>query len=229
MCSAVCSFFSAACPRLRWSGGADVPQVRGEVSDAWRAPRAFNGCELRPGGDENPGANLTNFTMNVGIALSDQSEEGRGNLGVIRGLHKPIADRCAAQRAAGNDIGPDQPGWARLDPCAPNGVGVQYLPDDVELEAPDGCLHGPDGKPWPVPTLIKLNIGDAVMVHHATPHSASWNLWREPRIMAYFRLVRHGRPQPCASTYPEALADPWHEYPGLHAVLGDAELIEAKL
>lgn len=49
-----------------WSGGADVPQVKGVVSEEWRAPMAFNNCALVPGGDANPGANLTNFTTLVG-------------------------------------------------------------------------------------------------------------------------------------------------------------------
>ena len=104
---------------------------------------------------------------------------------MLRSLHLPISEACAKQRAAGHTIGPDNPGWRRLEESAPNGVGVRYLPDGMEAQGRDGVLEGPDGKLWPLPHLIKLGIGDAVMLHHACPHSASWNLWSEPRVMVY--------------------------------------------
>ena len=205
-----------------WSGGADVPQQRGAVSEQWRTPVAFNGCALVPGDGANPGANLTNFTAIVGVALSDQTRDGRGNLGVLRGMHLPISAACARQASAGHAIGPGNPGWERLDTAAPNGVGVQYLPDGVEAESLDGAARGLDGKLWPAPTLIKMGLGDAVVVHHACPHSSSWNLWSEPRVMVYFRLTRVGRPEGKAATYPEALCEPFLEFDGVRGALSNA-------
>lgn len=52
--------------------------------------------------------------------------------------------------------------------------------------------------------------GDAVIVHHLTPHAAGANHGRFPRIMVYFRL-RHVRHDDLADA---ALTDPWVELPG---------------
>lgn len=67
---------------------------------------------------------------------------------------------------------------------------MHYLPDGIEAHGRDGVIQGSDGKLWPVPHLIKMDVGDAVMVHHACPHSASWNLWSEPRVMVYLFVIR---------------------------------------
>lgn len=181
-----------------------------------------SGCALVPLGDANPGANMTNFTVLIGIALSDQREEGCGNLGVLRGMHQPIAATCAQQSKAGHAIGPGSPGWERLDSSSPNGSGIHYLPDGVEGVGLDGAIAGSDGKLWPTPSLVKLNVGDAVLVHHGCPHSASWNLCDDPRVMVYFRLTKMGRPDGCSACYPEALENPWLEWQGLAEVLRGA-------
>ena len=74
---------------------------------------------------------------------------------------------------------------------------MHYLPDGIEALGHDGVIQGPDGKLWPAPHLIKMDVGDAVMVHHACPHSASWNLSSEPRVMVYLLVIRSSAHRVC--------------------------------
>ena len=78
---------------------------------------------------------------------------------------------------------------------------MRYLPDGIEGQGRDGVAEGRDGKLWPVPHLIKMGIGDAVMLHHACPHSASWNLWSQPRVMVYL-YVQSRHSQGCRMLLP---------------------------
>jgi ectoine hydroxylase-related dioxygenase (phytanoyl-CoA dioxygenase family) len=75
----------------------------------------------------------------------------------------------------------------------------------------------PDGEEVP-PSLRALGRtpitgqpGDAVVVHHLTPHAAGQNRAPLPRVMVYFRL-RHARHDELAR---RALTDPWIELPAL--------------
>lgn len=52
------------------------------------------------------------------------------------------------------------------------------------------------------------------------PHAASWNRGQDARIiriMVYFRLTRTDRPAGCASSYPDAMCNPWLEWRGIRA------------
>ena len=196
-----------------WNGGCLPPQSREEDAEGWDAEQATNGALRSPA----EGCNLANsFTCLLGIALSDQTEEGSGNLGLLRGAHTHMAEFFQAQQQAGGPLGPDGPGWPREDPNAPNGRGLVFIPPPVVEKYEADGERTADGRLWARPTMMKLKPGDAVLVLHSVPHCASLNdLGADPRIMIYFRLTPEARPQEARPCYPAALLDPWLEWPGM--------------
>eukprot|EP01046_Picozoa_sp_COSAG06_P009755 COSAG06_NODE_515_length_14818_cov_1329.391263_14_plen_274_part_00 len=75
-----------------WNGGTQIPQgqeLSAAEADAWYSdPSTNGGTRFYPGtlghGEDTC---MTNFTVLVGIPLSDMSEEGSGNVGLMRGSH----------------------------------------------------------------------------------------------------------------------------------------------
>ena len=70
-----------------WNGGIAIPQqvgaqrgLRGESLTRWRRKRSRNGA-VRFYPEPRHNAAIANFTCLVGVALSDQSVDGCGNLG----------------------------------------------------------------------------------------------------------------------------------------------------
>ena len=162
-----------------------------------------------------------NFTALVAVALSDQTQEGAGNVGLLKGAHHHMERFFRAQRDAGGPLGPDGPDWPRIDRNAPNGAGLRHYPDAVrEAFAPRGTTTA-DGKFWPRPTLLRLAPGDAAIILHATPHSATRVETETPRLMAYFRVVSTARPAVERHVCPDALCDLWREWPGMAAVVAE--------
>lgn len=207
-----------------WNGATPVHQdvdcaMTAEQLAAWHREPSRNGC--RKAFPER-GANVANFAALVAVALSDQREAGAGNVGVLRGAHHEMERFFQAQRAAGGPLGPDGPNWPRLDESAPNGAGLRHYPDAVRHAfAPDGETTL-DGRFWPRPTLLRLAPGDAAVILHLTPHSATRVEGSEPRLMAYFRVTPRARPAISRRVYPEALCDIWHEWPGMAATVAAA-------
>ncbi len=80
--------------------------------------------------------------------------------------------------------------------------GPRAVPEDGEV--PDEALALPRQR-------VTGDAGDAVILHHLTPHAAGENREREPRLMVYFRL-RHRAHDVLAEA---ALSDPWLELPAL--------------
>jgi hypothetical protein len=58
---------------------------------------------------------VCSFTVFVGVALSDQTAPGRGNLAVLRGAHHAVQAFFRMQRAKGGPLGPEGPGWPRVE------------------------------------------------------------------------------------------------------------------
>lgn len=85
---------SFANPKEQTFGGGDTH---------WYADPSTNGTPLHPG----DASNLANFTVLVGVALSDQTMEGCGNLGLLRGGWKVINDVLHQQHCAGGPMGPE--------------------------------------------------------------------------------------------------------------------------
>ena len=183
---------------------------------AWDKEPSRNGCRKTLAG-----ANIMNFTALVAVALSDQTKEGAGNVGLLKGAHHEIERFFTAQRDAGGPLGPDGPNWPRIDESAPNGAGLRHYPDAVrEAFAPHGTTTA-DGKFWPRPTLLRMAPGDAAIVLHATPHSATRVESEAPRLMAYFRVSSGNRPASKRRVAPEALCDIWREWPGMADVVAE--------
>ena len=193
----------------------DAPMTAAE-RDAWHGEPSRNGCRKT---FPELGANIMNFAALVAVALSDQTREGVGNVGVLRGAHHEMEAFFRRQRDAGGPLGPDGPDWQRVDAEAPNGAGLRHYPEAVRRAfAHDGATTQ-DGRFWPRPTLLRMAPGDAALILHATPHSATRVESAEPRFMAYFRVSPLARPEANRYVFPEALCDIWSEWPGMAEVV----------
>ena len=206
-----------------WNGAAPMHQavdrpMTDEELGAWNEEPSRNGCRKR---FPTQNVNIMNFSALVGVALSDQTEEGVGNVGLLKGAHHQMERFFRGQRDTGGPLGPDGPDWERIDTGAPNGSGLRHYPDAVrEAFRPNG-VETPDGKFWPKPTLLRLAPGDAVIALHTVPHGATRVAGSEPRLMAYFRVTSNRRPETTRAVYPEALCDIWHEWPGMAEVVAE--------
>lgn len=112
---------------------------------------------------------LGTFTCLVGVALSRQTEEFAGNLGVVKGGHQINERFFRMQQATGNgSFGPGGTGW----PLTDDGVPTDYIPPGLREELADapGTVKNADGKAFPRPTQLLMEPGDAVLVHYLTPH-----------------------------------------------------------
>ena len=206
-----------------WNGATRIHQntdrpMTSEEAETWNREPSTNGClKTHP----DLGANIRSFAALVAVSLSDQTAEGSGNLGVLRGAHHEIERFFQHQRDAGGPLGPDGPNWKRIDQDVPNGCGLRHYPDVVRTAFTKGAATTPDGKLWPRPTLLRLAPGDAAIVLHAVPHSATRVTRTEPRFMAYFRVTPLARPERNRMVYPEALCDIWREWPGMTDVVAE--------
>ena len=204
-----------------WNGATRIHQHIGrpmtrEETEAWNQEPSSNGCRKA---FPDLGANLRNFAALVAVALSDQTAEGAGNFGVLKGAHHHIERFFRDQREAGGPLGPDGPNWERIDRDAPNGCGLRHYPDAVRLAFAKDAYRTPDGKLWPKPTLLRLAPGDAAIVLHAVPHGATRVSVSEPRLMAFFRVTPLARAEGNRAVYPDALCDIWREWPGMAEVV----------
>ena len=199
-----------------WNGAGPVPAIERPMTRTerkkWYQDPARNGCSRSY---EGTGMNITNFTALVGVALSDQRKEGVGNLGLLKGAHLKMGEFFRWQDAQGGPLGPDGPGWPREHFEAPNGHGLRHYPDQLRDAYKRSAEVTPDGRLWPKPTLMKLAPGDAVIVHFATPHSASRVDGPDPRHMIYFRVMSPDRPEDQRRSYSPALTDIWKEWKGM--------------
>ena len=73
------------------------------IDPHWYADPSTNGSPLHP----NESSNLANFTVLVGVALSDQTMEGCGNLGLLKGGWKVVNHVLQQQHAEGGPMGPE--------------------------------------------------------------------------------------------------------------------------
>ena len=204
-----------------WNGAAPMHQrtdrkMTDAEREAWFQDPSRNGCRRT---FPEHATNVMGFTALVAVALSDQTEEGSGNLGLLKGAHHRMERFFQEQRDAGGPLGPDGPRWPRIDTDAPNGNGLRHYPDAVREAFPEGGTTTSDGKFWPRPTLVKMAPGDAAIVLHAVPHCATRVEGTEPRLMAYFRITSAARPEANRRVCPEALCDIWSEWPGMTDVV----------
>ena len=201
-----------------WNGGGPVHQridrpMNEEELARWNRETGRNGVRRE---FPKSNTNITNFTALLGIPLSEQMEDGCGNLGLLTGAHHHIERFFQMQRDQGGPLGPDGPDWPRLDEKAPNRSGLRHYPDQVRDQFKEGAAYTSDGRMWPRPDLVKMKPGDAVLVLHAVPHSSSRLERLTPRINAYFRLTPKSSQRESLGPNPEALCDCWLEWEGMH-------------
>ena len=200
---------------------------------------------------------LGSFTAFVFICLNDQTREGCGQTALLKGAHHAVERFFRYQRDANNHLGVEGPGWPRLDHSAPNRCGLVYTPDavkDVFIDDSSECT--PDGRPWPRPTQILMEPGDACITVYQVPHSGTRNeLGTETRKTIIFRIRNKSR-QPDKMVngitdhadrgqrgewieYEEgnnpwerskhAMCNMWHEWEGMHDLVNELDGVEASV
>jgi len=192
------------------------------------------------------------FTAFVIVALNDQTVEGRGQTAVVPGGHRILEGFYKWQYEQNGCIGPEGLGWPRFDYDTPNRAGHIYLPDAVQEklialndQAPE-CT--PDGRPWPRPTQILMEPGDAAITIFQMPHTGTRNQFgTESRKNMIFRIRNKAR-QPekvvtGVSDHPDrgmlgewldfeegndpwqrsklALTNMWDEWEGMHDIVAE--------
>jgi ectoine hydroxylase-related dioxygenase (phytanoyl-CoA dioxygenase family) len=140
---------------------------------------------------------LGSFTAFVFACLNDQTEEGRGQTMVLPRSHHEVERFFRWQRGVNNHLGPEGPGWPRLDHGVTNRCGLIYYPDAVrEAVLDDQARATPDGKLWPKPTPVLMEPGDVCIATYHILHSGSRNeRGTESRKNIIFR-IRNKKRQP---------------------------------
>ncbi len=162
------------------------------------------------------------FTAFVIVALNDQTVEGCGQTAVVPGGHHVLEAFYRWQYEQSGKVGPEGPGWPRFDHNTPNRAGHIYLPQAVqdklmELDSrkPDTT---PDGRPWPRPTQILMEPGDAAITIFQMPHTGTRNEFgTESRKNMIYRIRNKKRQPnkvvPGVSDHPDrGIMGEWLEY-----------------
>ena len=198
---------------------------------------------------------LGSFTAFVFVCLNDQTVEGRGQTALLRGAHNAAEKFFRWQYETNGKLGPEGPGWPRLNHKAPNRCGLVYLPEAVRDQFIDENSEStPDGKKWPKPTQILMDAGDACITMYHIPHSGTRNeLGTESRKNMIFR-IRNKKRQPekvhnGITDHPDrgpsgawleyedgnnpwerskfAMCNMWDEWEGMQEVVAEEQLKEA--
>ncbi len=170
-----------------------------------RGPRGDLGRSAEVMGDnmtplfQDPECTLAvgSFTAFVFVCLNDQTQPGCGQTSLLPGAHHASERFFRWQLEQGERVGPEGPGWPRLDIGSANRSGNVYLPDAIREEFIDETSEStPDGRRWPKPTQILMEPGDACIAMYNIPHSGSRNEnGNESRKNIIFR-IRNKRRQP---------------------------------
>ena len=199
---------------------------------------------------------LGSFTAFVFVCLTDQSVEGCGQTALLRGAHHAVERFFRMQRDTNNCLGPEGPGWPRLDHDCPNRCGLVYLPESVRNEFLDESSEcTPDGKRWPRPTQILMEPGDACITVYQVPHSGTRNEHGAASRKSIVFRIRNKKRQPDklvngVTDHPDrgqmgewleyeegndpwerskhAMCNMWHEWDGMQAVVAEEGANEAR-
>lgn len=129
------------------------------------------------------------YTAIVGVALNNQLTPGKGQFGVLKGMHEEVEATLRMQRDAGGPVGPEGPGWPRFKKTSSGRIYFNGIPESVERKAMDPSRAVDiEGWPWPFLTPVLLDEGDAVIALHSCPHAPTPNLSDDPRMNVYFRI-----------------------------------------
>lgn len=184
------------------------------------------------------------------VCLSPQTEPGWGQTALLPGSHHALQNFFRWQRSINDCLGPEGPGWPRLDFNVPNRCGHVYLPQAIyeQYVTPDS-LTTPDGRRWPKPEHALMEPGDVLLATGMTVHDGSRNeKGTESRKSVIFRLRAKSRqpgvvhsgghdhpdrgPQGEWLQFPpgadpwrrtkDAMCDLWAEWEGMQEVVAEA-------
>ncbi len=169
----------------------------GPKGDLGRSPEVMGHNMVPLFEDPDMTLGLGSFTAFVFVCLNDQTEEGRGQTCLLRGAHHEIEKFFRWQYETNGHLGPEGPGWPRLNHDCPNRCGMNYLPPSIFEQFTDEASETtPDGRRWPRPTQILMDKGDACIAMYHIPHSGTRNeRGTETRKNIIFR-IRNKKRQP---------------------------------
>ena len=138
---------------------------------------------------------LGSFTAFVIVCLNDQTVEGCGQTALLKGAHHSVERFFRWQYETNGHLGPEGPGWPRLNHDAPNRCGLVYIPPAVAEEFIDETSEStPDGRRWPRPTQVLMEPGDVCITIYQIPHSGTRNEnGTESRKNIIFRIRNKSR------------------------------------
>ena len=193
---------------------------------------------------------LGSFTAFVIVCLNDQTIEGSGQTALLKGAHHSVERFFRWQYETNGHLGPEGPGWPRLNYDAPNRCGLVYIPPAVAEEFIDETSEStPDGRRWPRPTQVLMEPGDVCITIYQIPHSGTRNeRGTESRKNIIFRIRNKSRQpdklvngitdHPDRGQFGEwleyeegndpwerskyAMCHMWHEWEGMREVVADA-------
>ncbi|HIG43714.1 MAG: hypothetical protein ABGY96_20560 [bacterium] len=167
----------------------------GPKGDLGRSPDVMGHNSVPMFEDPEMTLGLGSFTAFAFVCLSDQTVEGCGQTALLKGAHHATEKFFQMQRDENNHLGPEGPGWPRLDYESPNRTGLVYLPEEVRNKFLDENSEStPDGKKWPRPTQILMQPGDACITVYQIPHSGTRNEnGTESRKNIIFRIRNKSR------------------------------------
>ena len=85
---------------------------------------------------EDPAMTLSlgSFTAFAFVCLNDQTKPGCGQTSLLTGAHHSMEKFFQWQRSVNDCLGPEGPGWPRLDHNVPNRCGMVYIPISLQLQ-----------------------------------------------------------------------------------------------
>jgi hypothetical protein len=167
----------------------------GPKGDLGRSPEVMGHNMVPLFEDPDMTLGMGSFTAFVFVCLNDQTRPGCGQTSLLKGAHHATEEFFRWQRSQGDKMGPEGPGWPRLDNDVPNRCGLVYLPERVREQFIDDSSEAtPDGRKWPRPTQALMEAGDACITLFHMPHSGSRNeLGTESRTNIIFRIRNKSR------------------------------------
>ncbi len=138
---------------------------------------------------------LGSFTAFVFVCLNDQMSPGQGQTVVLPRAHHAMEKFFRWQYETNGHVGPEGPGWPRLNHECPNHCGLNYVPESIwEQFTDENSECTADGRRWPEPTQVMMEAGDACMTVFNIPHSGSRNEnGTESRKNMIFRIRNKSR------------------------------------
>ena len=137
---------------------------------------------------------IGSFTAFVIVPLNNQMRPGCGQTAVLPTAHHAAEKFYQWQYAQGGIMGPEGPGWKRINTKAANGLGLNYLPKAILEEFTNEEKYGPlestsDGRKWPRTQQMLMEEGDVCITVYHMPHTGTQNYnGTESRKNIIFRI-----------------------------------------